>query len=1494
MATHLFRVFLSSPGDVRPERDRAKRVLEKLDAELRDEAAFEIVRWEDAYYTAAADFQSQISRPSECDAVVCILWKRLGTPLALDRYRRADGTPFGSGTEYEFEDAVTAARERRVPDIFVYRKTERATFDAETAALEQAQWQALHAFWEKWFRSAEGHFTAAFDTFGSTDEFEVRLEQHLRRWVKAKLARDVVWPPERGSPFRGLQPFGEVHADVFFGRRRAVERARALLAAAAVRGAPYLLILGTSGAGKSSLVLAGLVPRLKGPAAAAGVDLFRFLTVRPSELGEDPEGVLARRLLDSAALPELSQGDFGTPGVLAKQLADPDLAPIPLRGALDRAARQAQESGAYERPLRAQLLLFVDQLEELFALRPEARHWFVALLHAFADSGTAWVVTTLRSDSYPACQAESVLVSLKNRGAHFDLGPPGEAEIGEIIRGPAAAAGLAYEKDGDRELDRLLEAAARTPGSLPLLEFTLDELYKNRDRERNLLTLDAYDALGGLEGAIERRAEAVYSTLSPAARATLPRVLRAVVRVDDEGTVRRDYVDLEGLRSDADRRSLVDAFVEARLFTTGETDRPAVSVAHEALLTHWARARQHIEADRSDISLRAWLKTEADRWEREHRRSRTRLLERGLRLDEAAGLVKRRRDELPQAVVDFVGRSVAQARRRARILAAAGIAAVLLISIAGLFAAVQWRQAEAERRRTVAALAQSDFQEGTRLVEGGDAAKGLAYLARAMRGGSDAAAARAWDLLARRSWPRLAAPPLRHEWIQGMAFRPDGTPVVIVRAGEDTAEIRAGLTGEPAAKPIRQTGIRSASFSPDGSRILTITTRGSARVWDAATGEPVTAPMQHERDPTVAAFSPDNSRIFVASKGGKARVWDATTGQPVTDTWTFESDITSAMFSPDGSRILAANNIARVLDAVTGKLVVGPFLHTARVLSAAFSLDGTRVVTRARNSIWVWDALTGRLLTREAQYDGRIGIFSPDGSLLVTASLDTGHIVDPVTGLPSGEFLYPGVNGAAFDSNGARIVTWSIRENTARVWDVTGAPLAEPLRFEGLVDTAAFSQDGALLLTLSVRPSGDAAVHLWDAATGAPVIETVRYQNNMNVVAFSQDGTRIATGARGRTARVWDTGSGQPLTQPLRHRTDVEAVAVSPDGARVVTASADGARVWEAATGLLVAELPHEGKVFAAAFSPDGARTATGSSDATARVWDTESGRLLTELRHRGPVDAVAFSPDGARIVTGADYSAQVWDIATGTLLVGPVWHDDVLTDAAFSPDGRRIVTASQDSSARVWDAVTGGPQLEPLQHEESVESAAFSPDGARIVTASEDGTARVWDAANGTLMAEPLVHETWLLDAAFSPDGARIVTAASDGTTRIWDVPAPSTPPEWAPDLVEALAGYRLTEQGVVEGIPDLYERQADFDRRVAEATGDDPWSLLLRWSFAAPADRTISPLSKVTVREFVARRLASGTQSGLHEAFRADPMNEEVRRRLAAPSPASPNARQ
>ena len=661
-----FRVFISSPSDVFAERERVERVIIRLNGEFGG-GLLQAIRWERAYYTAAKTFQDQIPLPSETDLVICVLWKRLGFELPPE-YRRTDGTT-PTGTEYEFEDAMQAARSKGTPDVLVYRKAAPVLLDAEQVEVERAQFEALKTFWSRWFRTETGHFVAAYQSFDNTDAFETLVEDHIRQWLaRHKVASaGITWPIEqRGSPFRGLQPFDSGHASVFFGRRRVIERARERLADAARRGTPFLLILGTSGSGKSSLARAGLVPRLTQPGAVPGVDLWRCCIMRPGE-GQTPLHALSRALYAADALPELTGGDSPTPPDFATLLATaPESAARAIRLALGRTTVAIAARESFDRPVEARLLLLVDQFEEALTT-PEPRDAFARALTLLIGTGLVWVVATLRSDLYAPFQAAPALTALRDSGAQLDLLPPSSAELNEIVTGPAAAAGLRFDARADGTgLDDTLTEAADQPGALPLLQLALDALFEARDPAANLLTFAAYDAIGGLPGVVERRAEATLAALDPDAAAALPGVLRALVEVTEDGIVTGRASPLDQVASTPGASRLVNAFVAARLLvgdTQGEATR--IRVAHDALLSGWPRAAEAIAADREALRTRGRVEAAAHRWAQEERDPDF-LLPPGRPLAEAAELAQRRPESLGTDAHSFVRQSQdADAGRRA-------------------------------------------------------------------------------------------------------------------------------------------------------------------------------------------------------------------------------------------------------------------------------------------------------------------------------------------------------------------------------------------------------------------------------------------------------------------------------------------------------------------------------------------------------------------------------------------------------------------------------------------------------------------------------------------------------------------------------------------------------------------------------------------------------------------------------------------------------------
>jgi hypothetical protein len=319
MALKSLRIFISSPGDVAEERLIARRTIGRLDSQVGDLLQLEAVFWEHHPLLATSSFQEQLPNPSDTDIVISILWSRLGTVLPK-HIRRPDGTTYASGTEFEFEDAMEGYRRAGKPQILVYRKTAKPDWsgDATVAASQLKQQQALEGFLAKWFANREdGSLKAAFHPFGSPADFEELLEAHLMRLIEEHLPSGVrirasapTW--RRGSPFRGLQPFEAEHAPVFFGRTGAVASILLKLRRQADRGTAFVLTVSASGAGKSSLLRAGVLPLLLQPGVVGHASQWRHAIMRPSEGQGDLSLALTRALQSPSALPSLQDGDPST------------------------------------------------------------------------------------------------------------------------------------------------------------------------------------------------------------------------------------------------------------------------------------------------------------------------------------------------------------------------------------------------------------------------------------------------------------------------------------------------------------------------------------------------------------------------------------------------------------------------------------------------------------------------------------------------------------------------------------------------------------------------------------------------------------------------------------------------------------------------------------------------------------------------------------------------------------------------------------------------------------------------------------------------------------------------------------------------------------------------------------------------------------------------------------------------------------------------------
>ncbi|MGD9599677.1 MAG: tetratricopeptide repeat protein [Steroidobacteraceae bacterium] len=673
-----FRIFLSSPGDVAEERLIARRVIERLQGEFAGRVTIDPVFWEHEPLVASASFQDQLPHPANADAAICVLWSRLGTRLPSS-FRKPDGTPYSSGTEFEFEDALSGLRRHGRPALLVYRKTSPPILDADDDAqsLERLQQKkALDAFVRRWFHDeTDGTLRAAFHPFADAAQFEELIEVHLRKLIArafpeavgAQRTEVATWRHE--SPFRGLQSFGFEHAPIFFGRTTAISEMLGALRRQEAANHPFLLVIGASGSGKSSAVSSGLLPVLVQPGVIEGVGSWTRVELRP----RDRQTGLSALVLDAL------RRALG-PGTSAEHVLSQEL---------------AAWSGQ-----RRRIALVIDQLEEAFTderVDFAEREQFFALLARLNATCAVWTIATLRSDFYPRCVEHAALAALKSGDGQYDLRPPTPAEIGQIIRLPAAAAGLRFESrvDGGESLDEVLrDEAVRSPEALPLLEFALEELYERRAGD-GTLTFAAYRDIGGVEGALARRAEFVFGGLAPEVQASLPRVLGRLIAATASGTdsfVRRSAA-LDEF-TDARERSLLHALVDARLCVSelGHDARAGTSIAHEALIRHWPRVRDWLEANRDLLRAHSRLAVSAERWDGEGRRPDL-LLASGRPLEEALSVIHAGVEvtTVERALID-ASRARARRGRMMRVAAVAGLAALAIAASLAAFIATSQRE----------------------------------------------------------------------------------------------------------------------------------------------------------------------------------------------------------------------------------------------------------------------------------------------------------------------------------------------------------------------------------------------------------------------------------------------------------------------------------------------------------------------------------------------------------------------------------------------------------------------------------------------------------------------------------------------------------------------------------------------------------------------------------------------------------------------------------
>ncbi|KAB8319080.1 hypothetical protein SD81_009175 [Tolypothrix campylonemoides VB511288] len=1124
-------------------------------------------------------------------------------------------------------------------------------------------------------------------------------------------------------PYKGLSffDFNQEDPKYFYGRTELTDE---LLEN--VREGNFLAVLGASGSGKSSVVRAGLLHELKLGQRLGGSEQWIIKIFRP---GEHP--------LENLTMAFAKDESFNT--YLQLRLTN-------AKNSIDQGAvglKNLVRTTAKDR----RLVLVVDQFEEVFTLcqnQTERQQFLECLLGALEiTNNQLCLIVTMRADFFGKCAEQDYAGLASKIQEHLvTVKPMTREELEQAITEPARKVGLEIE----RELVAQMLNDVEGPGSLPLLQYTLRELWEQRQVDR--LMLAEYTRLGGVKGTLQKRADEVYQSLSAEERRTAKRIFLELTQLGEgtEDTRRQvfktDFIHQQ--QSAAVVEQVLQKLVDARLVVTselrvrgeGEGDETVtvVDVAHEALIRHWSLLRLWVSENREAIRRERKIEEAAQEWKNKGKPKDMAFLLQGAKLAEAEtflqdysdlGLLSNLAQELIQVSKAEGDRLVQEEKQRqqreleaseARRKAAQTrnrVAAVSLVVLTGLsvFSFIQAKQAQEQTRKAEQQSLISETQISEALLLSNNRLDAL--------------------IKALQAYKQLQKANLEQD-------------VALKQAVTGTLQQAFYGVQEYNSLSGHSNTINSVVFSPDGKTIASASSDNTIKLCNLE-GQLLKTLSGHDGRVWSVAFSPDGKTIASASDDKTIKLWNRE-GQLLKTLSGHGYEVNSVVFSPDGKMIASAswdktiklwNRSGQLLKTLSG--------HDDRVTSVVFSPDGKTIASASLDkTVKLWK-MEGQLLKTLSGHDDTVWsvVFSPDGNMIASASHD----------------------------------------KSIKLWNLEGKELQTLSGHDNRVTSVVFSPDGKTIASAS----WDKSIKLWNLE-GKELQTLSGHGDNVNRVVFSPDGNTIASASRDKTVKLWNL-QGQQRTALAEHGDTVWRVVFSPDGKTIASASYDKSiKLWNLEGKAPKTLSGHGGVVYSVAFSPDDKTIASGSLDKTIKMWNVQGQLLNTFSGHGDEVASVVFSPDGKTIASASvDKTIKLWNLE-GQQLKTFSGHNDTINSVVFSRDGKTIASASYDKTIKLWNR--SGQLLKTLSgHGDWVTSVVFSPDGKTIASASLDKTVKLWNL-EGKELQTLSGHNDRVNSVVFSPNGKTITSASHDKTIKLWNLEG---------QLLKTLYGHRDAVNSVV-----------------------------------------------------------------------------------------------
>ena len=1132
----------------------------------------------------------------------------------------------------------------------------------------------------------------------------------FRRALQLEVALPAIPEGEIYNPYKGLRAFQEADADDFFGRETLTEQLLArLVSTASLEGmGRFLAVVGPSGSGKSSVVKAGLLPALR-KGGLPGSERWFITEMVPSAYPlEELELALLRIAVKQ-------------PPSLLEQLEKDE------RGLLRAARRVLPEDG--------ELFLVVDQLEEVFTLvgDPKQSAFFLqSLYEAVVDPRSPMrVVVTLRADFYDRPLIHPDFSTLIQKRTEVVV-PLTSEELERAIRAPVERVGVVFERG---LVPHVIADVVDQPGALPLLQYALTELFERR--EGRMLTHRAYQSIGGVLGALGRRAEEVYGGLAADGKECARQLFLRLVALGEgtEDTRRRVLrSELESLFANrqpvlsGNQRlpvegslisNILDTFGQTRLLTFDRdplTRGSTVEVAHEALLREWHRLREWLYESRTDVRMQRVLANAAAEWLEAGRDSG--FLLRGSRMDQFAGWSATTDLALTQTEQNYLESSLAERKERQVLETARRQRELEQVSIGLASQAIQELEGAAPERSVLLAMEALEHYPYTWQAE---RALGQSVLKN-----------------------RLRQCLTHNDTVFTAQWSTDGKKI-LSGSRDRTVRLWDAISGEELMR-ITEGAPTAASWSPDERSILAVNEEDViVKIWDTEAGfaRLTLSREEIEGSPNINTigwnpWSPSGDRFLIYTEEGALHIWDAQTGAALHTLSEHKGCISQAMWSPSGDSIATSgfeDGMVILLQAESGDVLhrITADFEDEKVIVGGWSPDGKQFATRGMGGAKVYEAATGRQLL-DLSVPGvwifRV-VWSPDGS---------------------------------------RILTTGGADGTARVWDANSGQELSHIAVFGEAIAADWSSTGKLAAV-----GGDnGVVNIWDKSREFEIFELSGPKFLRNVAFSPNDKYILAVGIK-NTVNIYALSEAKfNISIPIGN---ISNVAWSPSVKQFACRYREDGdiKIWESSNGQEALSLSgHDEIVWCIAWSPSGDRILTASADKTIKIWDAITGELLLTLSgHEEAVLNASWSPDGSRIVSN-DWSSNkvvVWDTATGEKLLTFSGHHDWATWALWSPDGEHILSTSSDGGATIWEAATGKVIIDLLEENFSfaIYSAAWSKDGRQILLLCADNILRIFDAVAGEQIKQFTTQSVQTAIIKLTSTGERILISG-EGSARILD----------------------------------------------------------------------------------------------------------------------------